>query len=521
MPNPSIELSPTAKAEKALPQRLASSELTAIEATEAAIRRMESTQPNLRAMTVILSDEAREAAASADRQLEQCRADATAAPDLCGMPITIKDCFDVVGTAATLGIGNRTKNLAEYDSPLVSRLRQAGAVLLGKTNVPQAMLLHCCDNPVFGRTLHPTDPGRGPGGSSGGEAAIVAAGGSCMGLASDLGGSIRQPAHACGLVGFKPTSRRLTSLGSHRCLQGMNAIAIDPGPIANTVSDADLMMRALVGDRDGAQPDELYQPWRDYRKVDVAKLTVVACPSDGWFAASPPCQRAVCEAAAALGEAGVGVHTVALESTAEAMRLYFGLVSADGFRSVRRLLRGNAIDWQIRRQGWFACLPRPLRRVAALGLRLFGQRWLADLLSLSGPRSADAYWQLTSGAKHYANQFWDNLDKQVGRRVDAVILPPHALPALKHGTALDLLPAASYCYLANLIGAPAGVVPWTMVFEDEQHYPSAYQVDLVNRLANHTMVGSAGLPIGVQVVARPWADEIALAVMAKLERSAS
>lgn len=501
-----------------LAQQLRDGQITSRGLTQACLDRIAQVEPDLRAMTITLGAKAMADADAADQVLEQCRSNGTQPPPLCGVPITVKDCFEVAGTAATLGIANRTNDVAADDSPLVARLRKAGAVLLGKTNIPQAMLLHCCDNPVFGRTLHPADPARGPGGSSGGEAAIVAAGGSVAGLGGDLGGSIRQPAHVCGLVGFKPTSGRLTNRGTQLGLRGMQAMAVQAGPIAHTTADAALLMDVLVGDPSTkAQPDEFDRPWHDYRQVDISQLCVGRVTTDRWFNPAPSCARATREAAAALAEQGTQVGDARLTDIDVAMRLYFGLASADGFGSVKRLLRGSKIDWQVRRQGWFAGLPRPFRPAVALLLRVAGQRWLSRLMHMAGPRSADAYWQMTTAATEYAHQFWRRLDVQFGRRVDALVLPAHPLPALRHGTALDLLPTASYCYLANLLGAPAGVTPWTYVREDEQSYPHGAKLDVVDCLARWTMNQSAGLPVGVQVIARPWEDHIALALMAAIE----
>ena len=138
----------------------------------------------------------------------------------------------MAGTPATMGILRLRGEIAEQDGVPVRALRQAGAIILGKTNVPQLMLLHECDNPLYGRTNNPWNVERGPGGSSGGEAAIIAAGGSPWGLASDLGGSIRQPAHACGIHGLKPTSGRLTNAGKRGNFRGMEAVGVQIGPLA-------------------------------------------------------------------------------------------------------------------------------------------------------------------------------------------------------------------------------------------------------------------------------------------------
>lgn len=143
--------------------------------------------------------------------------------------MTIKECFHVAGTQSTIGVERFVGELAAEDSPLVRRWQRAGAIVLGKTNVPQLMILHETDNPVYGRTNNPWNLDRGPGGSSGGEAAIVAAGGSALGLASDLGGSIRQPAHSCGICGLLPTIGRIEVSGKRGNFAGMEASVCSPG----------------------------------------------------------------------------------------------------------------------------------------------------------------------------------------------------------------------------------------------------------------------------------------------------
>jgi fatty acid amide hydrolase len=189
--------------------RVASGELSARDVVEACISRMERVNGRLNALAVPLFEQARAAATAADAARD--RGDALG--PLHRMPVTIKDMFDTAGTATTAGLTGRAARVVDADSPLVERLRRAGAIVLGKTNVQQLGMLFETDNPVYGRTNNPWDPGRSPGGSSGGEAALIAAGGSPLGLGSDGGGSTRQPCHCCGIHGLKPTGGRLTMRG--------------------------------------------------------------------------------------------------------------------------------------------------------------------------------------------------------------------------------------------------------------------------------------------------------------------
>lgn len=497
-----------------LAEAIRSGLVSSVEATESFIARCRELAP-MRALVQPLYESALREAEEADRARGAGR---TLGP-LHGVPVSVKDCFEVRGAEVTLGIPGFSQGPAEVESPLVRRLRAAGAVVLGKTNVPQGMLIFECDNPLFGRTLHPTDPTRSPGGSTGGEGALVAAGGSPLGLASDLGGSIRQPAHACGVAGLKPTAHRLTLVGSRRAAPGMRAMTISPGPIAPCVADLDLAMRVLTPQRaEDCMPDEVAKPWPDYRRVEVAGLRVATWEEDGLLPTAPAIARAVREAAAALAAAGAEVRTVPAPDPRTMFRIYIGLISADGMQSLQRLVEGGPVDPQIARQIKISGLSRGFRDRLAWVLRRVGLPRTADVMTWAGPRSADAYWRLNCELEPYREFFWKTLDEAMdGRPADAVLLPPFGVTAMPHGRALDLVSAASHCFYANVLDAPAGVVPWTRVRPDEQTYPGAGRgpADVAARAAT---AGSAGLPVGVQVMSRPWREDVTLALMEELER---
>jgi Asp-tRNA(Asn)/Glu-tRNA(Gln) amidotransferase A subunit family amidase len=188
---------------------IASGALSSRAVVEAHIRRIETINPRINAVVVPLFAQALTEADEADA----ARARGDKLGSLHGVPITIKESFDVKDTPTTMGLSARAGQLSASDSPLVARLRAAGAIILGKTNVPQMVMYNEADNPVYGRTNNPWNPERATGGSSGGCAAIVAGRGSPLSLGSDIGGSVRLPASACGVHSFKPTSGRLTMLG--------------------------------------------------------------------------------------------------------------------------------------------------------------------------------------------------------------------------------------------------------------------------------------------------------------------
>lgn len=491
-------------------RRIAAGTLSSVDLVEAHIRRIQAVNPQLNAVVVPMFDQARDEARAADAARDR----GEPLGPLHGVPITIKECFHIAGTPSTEGVHRFAGELLPADNPLVARLRRAGAIVLGKTNVPQLMLMHETDNPLYGRTQNPWDLDRAPGGSSGGEAAIVAAGGSPLGLGNDLGGSIRFPAHSCGIFGIKPTSGRLTNRAVRDNLHGMHAIVPQSGPLARSVDDLTLALRILSEPAAAAfEPDETPVPLGDPAAVDVASLRIGIWTDNGHFPASPALCRAVNEAANALRARGAHVEPFEPHDMSRAVELFIGCTSADGAAGVLRILGSSPRDWRMRRLIFFDRLPRFVRSAIAALMRMLGQRRTAELLDMIGARSADGYWQLAAARAAYAEAF---LEKQSAARLDAILCPPHALPALRHGSTEHLTLVAGNCYWANLLGVPAGVAPITRVRPDEETARSPSR-DLVDRTASAVERGSAGLPVGVQVAARPWREDVVLAILAALE----
>jgi fatty acid amide hydrolase len=491
-------------------RQIAAGSLSSAELVAAHVRRIEAVNPALNAVVVRRFEEALAEAVAAD----QARARGEPLGPLHGVPVTIKECFHVAGTPATEGVSRYAGEIHSADNPLVRRLRRAGAIVLGKTNVPQLMLMHETDNPLYGRTQNPWDLERTPGGSSGGEAAIIAAGGSPLGLGNDLGGSIRVPAHACGICGIKPTTLRLTNALVRDNLHGMEAIRSQSGPLARTVQDLALTLAILNGPVPGEwDADVAPVALGDPAAVRVGKLRIGMWTDDGYFSASPAVRRAVHEAADALGHSGAEVEPFHPPDIGRAVELFFGCTSADGAADAKRILGDSPRDWRMRKLIVLCGLPALVRLGLAGLLRIMGQRRTAQLLALIGARSADRYWQLSAARAAYAESFFNAWR---AARLDAVICPPYPLPAIRHGGAEHLTLVASYSYWANVLGVPAGVVPVTRVRTGEETDRTVGR-DIVDRAAQAVELGSAGLPIGVQVAALPWREDVVLAVMSALE----
>jgi amidase len=412
---------------------LAAREVWAADVVAAHLERIERVNPRLNAI-VQLAPDAMDRARAADAAL-----DAGHAPGpLHGVPFTAKDNLETAGVVTAIGVPERAATVPAADATAVARLRAAGGILLGKTNCPPWGGGLETGNPVYGRTVNPWDPARTPGGSSGGEAAAVAAGLSPCGLGTDSGGSLRVPAHFCGVATLKPTAGLIPVTGVVDDEGPIGALS-DPrtqlGPVARTVADLGLLLSVLAGpdDRDaGAVP----VPPGDPATVRVEGLRVALhAGGDGAGAPTPATTATVTAAAGALAAAGARVAEAAPPGDGHALT-----------REVWRSYRPGVDSLE---------LYRLLRR---------WDRYRAGLLE----------WMTA----------WD-----------AVLTPVYDRPAPAHGATET----------AELRDAVRWTTPWSLA-----GWPC-----VVVRCGP----SPEGLPIGVQVVAAPWRDHVALAVAAHLEQA--
>lgn len=237
---PSLTSEPTATE---LAADIASGKTTSVDATESAITRIQEQDEAINAIIVRDFDAARQQARNADARL----AKGEKAP-LLGVPMTVKESFNIAGLPTTWGIKGTSNNIAAEDSAVVKRLKAAGAVILGKTNIPTLLTDWFADNPVYGQTNNPHDLNRSPGGSSGGAAAAVASGMVACEYGSDIGGSIRVPAHYCGIWGHKPTYGVIASEGhaAPGVKEAADAVLAVVGPLARNADDLELLLDATL-----------------------------------------------------------------------------------------------------------------------------------------------------------------------------------------------------------------------------------------------------------------------------------
>jgi fatty acid amide hydrolase len=387
------------------------------------------------------------------------------------VPVSVKETLWVRGTPCCAGVERLAGSRSRSDGAIARALRRAGAVILCKGNVAQLNWYAESDNPVYGRTDNPWAADRSPGGSSGGEAALVAAGVVPVAVGTDIGGSVRIPAAWCGVFGMAPTPGRLSLAGSRddQLFAGQALIQNRPGVLARDAADLRLVLSVLdVGPGSPA-------PARPLRRVGVVR-------DNGVLAPAPAIRRAVAETADRLAMDGFEVVEVELADAPEALALFDAVFAADGGRRLSRILRGGRATREVR---------RALAAAAALGPE--------ELLRLEERIGA------------LRRRFAAMLDRA---GVDALIGPAHALPAVPHGGAADVVAGQSYTSLYNLLGMPAGVAPVTRVRPGEEHGRDAAATRPPG--ARRAEAGSAGLPVAVQVAARPGDDEVVLTLLERM-----
>jgi fatty acid amide hydrolase len=515
-PNATLEGDPPlhALSVEALLAGLAEGRFTSVELVEALHRRMDEVDPQLNCFV--------------HRDPEQVRADARAADadraagrlrgPLHGLPITIKDNVDVAGLDSTLGMRSRRHQPAAQDAPLVRALKEAGAILLAKTNVPQLLLAQETENAIWGVTRNPWNVDRVPGGSSGGEAAAIASGCSPAGIGTDIGGSIRMPAHFCGIAGLKPTLDRWTNRGSNTAIPGQEIVRAQIGPLARSASDVALLYRAIdpaqLATRDPAVPP---LPAGDPQEVSLEGLRVGWFDDDGYLTPAQSIRRAVLEAREALQAAGAELVPYTPPGAEELIYLWLGAITADGGRTIDQALAGEAISPQLKPSRATLKLPSPARKALSRVMAIAGEQRLSRLLSVLGEKPMDEVWRLT--ARRTALR-WAEFDAWDAQRLDAVICPPHVLPALPHRASGDFTLSLSYAFRWTLLNFPAGIVPVTRVRAEETAETFDHKPDKIERKLAELAAASLGLPVGTQVVARPYHEDVALACMMAIERHA-
>lgn len=317
-----------------LVRAIRSKAISSEELVRAYLRRIEAVNPQLNAVVQLAADIALQQARAADAALAR----GEILGPLHGIPMTIKDSLDTAGIISTGGTKGRATFIPRQDATVVARLRRAGAILLGKTNTPELTLAFETDNLLYGPTNNPYNLALSSGGSSGGAAAIIAAGGSPFDMGSDTGGSIRLPAHFCGIAGIRPTTGRVPRTGHILPPAGhLNALTV-LGPMARFVDDLGLLLRIIAGS-DWHDPAVVPMPLRDPDDVSLKHLRVAVYTNNGIITPTPTTVKIVSAAAHALADAVRDVTETRPPGIEQTDEIFAGLFAADGGDTIQELLR--------------------------------------------------------------------------------------------------------------------------------------------------------------------------------------
>jgi amidase len=434
-------------------------EVSGLELAEAHIRQIERLNPKLNAFADFDAERVR---------AEARRMDESQAPlgPLHGLPVTVKSSIAIAGYRCEIGSYLHQGEIPSEDAVVVARLRTAGALILGTTNCPELLMAYETANLLHGATRNPWDLDRSPGGSSGGESAAIAAGMSAAGLGSDSGGSVRMPAHCTGICALKPTPGRIPAHGHLPPNVGPFSILGAIGPMARSIADVTLLFHTLSG-QDPGDPSSPPLPLRTPSLDDLRAGTIGFFEDDGLVPVTPETRAAVHAAAEALRAARFRVEPFRPRTLEQLRKLWWTFFVQCGAMFYEQQIRGKHEQLS------------PVFR---------------EFLSIAGSVPPLSATRLLNA--------WAELDLLRAKTLEEMrdypllLCPVASIPAFRHGERSWLIDGQSVTYLDavrhtqwfNVLAAPAAAVP-------------------VGR-------SPEGLPIGVQIVARPFEDEVVLGVAA-------
>jgi len=436
-----------------------------------------------------------------------------------GLPISVKDSVRIAGLDTTLGLVRYSAQPASDDALIVKLLKAQGASIHCKTNIPQTLLSFECSNPLHGRTLNPYNKNLTCGGSSGGESALLACRGSVLGIGTDIGGSVRIPAHFCGNTALKPTARRVSLQGFRPSVPGQEAIPAVAGPMASCVEDLTLMLRELwVQAAWDADHDLVPLSFNSEEFRRDSKLNVGYYVDDGFLEASPACARAVMTAVEALRKDGHRVTEFRPPLIADVIAIYYALITSDRAQTISRQLEGEVWEDYCKTLITGVRLPPKLKALVSWILKNVVKDEKAALITgATRERSVAELWSLQSARKQLRQQFFEEW-KRAGD-FDVVLCPVHVLPAVPHHTFKKISFTCSYTLVYNVLDLPAGVLPVTTVDREKDAYTYPARGILAKTARScYNLEEQHGTPLGVQVVGQPFKDETVLRAMRIIER---
>ena len=454
-------------------RRVRKGDLSPVDLVDAVIQRSEAIHVSINAMIYPDYQRARATALKCTEVIRAGKVDWSRQP-LFGVPFTIKNCFRIKGIPTTVGSPKLENDMAKRDAFVVRQMKRAGGIFLGSTNLPFLSIPIETDNPVFGRTNNPHDLDRTCGGSSGGEGAIIAAGGSPLGIGTDGAGSIRYPSCWCGIAGLAPAPRRISYQGLTPIYDERDEMPchVSIGPMARTVKDLELALPILAKPDKDDEATLQVEPLRDPRRLNLSDLRI-AFFTQWKHGRGTPCvemQTAVTKCASALDRSGAKVEQTRpafLDWTLDiGDATFLRALPSDDLRQLAKEYGGQddrliqiLIEWEEARE------------------KQLPPCTVDKLLD-------DEYPKYRERLREFMTKY------------DALLLPVHSHPAMKHTTTLASMEnadGAGYVYVSSLVDfLPSGTVRVATSIE--------------------------GLPIGVLVIGSPFREDIVLRILRELEK---
>jgi len=437
---------------------------------------------------------------------------------LAGIPVSMKDTVGVAGFASCMGYSSPQRMLPfSKDAAIVRLLRDAGAYPFVKTNVPITLLSFESSSDVWGRTTNPYSSRHSPGGSTGGEAALLAFGGSRLGIGTDVAGSVRIPAHYSGIYTIKASMHRFLKAGNATAMVGQEGIPGVYSPMTRTLEDLETFWRAVVSMKPWEyDPSCVPIPWRTINLPKKLRFGILW--DDGVVAPSPACRRALQTVVSLLEKDGCEVTAINPPSPLRALQIGSQLM-ANAFVTASAPIRWCESNDPGVAAGLFALrLPRIFKTLYAWFYRhIFRDAVYASLVEGWHAKDGQEFYALVGEREDYRMQWFEYWQRE---KLDFVLTVSNALPAIRHGDSKRQWKSCGYTFLFNVLDYSAGVMPITRVDRKLDVLSSTFRPRNkieVDAYKGYDADDMHGLPVSVQIVGRRLEEEEVLDGMKLIE----
>lgn len=450
---------------------------------------------------------------------------------LAGIPVSLKDTIAVGGFDVSVGYSKYAFNPYPQDGTLVKLLKKAGAVPHVKTALPITLLSFESTNDLWGVAKNPHNPKYSPGGSTGGEGALLALNGSRIGIGSDVAGSVRAPAAWSGINSIRCSTGRWPKVGIDTSMPGQEGVPSVFSPMARTLDDLTYFFKAFIGMNPWEVDYTVHPiPWRQEiydETLSSKKLRVGLLDTDGVVQPCPAISRGLAMTANALRKAGhevIPIPVSGFPSTATpayGLQIASMLLCADGGRTFKSFFRNfETNDPGAAQINFYMSLPRPIKYLWYLYTRYVKRDSLwASILRYFHPLTAEGNWQWVAKREAFRGT-WFNWWSEPAQSFDFILTPGNATPALPHGAMHDAVSSCGYTFLWNLLDYSAGILPVTKVDAEKdvlsKHWKPSNGIEK-GAYKHYDSVKMAGLPVAVQIVGRRLSEEKTLACMQVVE----